>query len=466
MILEQHYLTCLAQASYLIADESSKKAVIVDPRRDVELYLEEAKRRGLTIEWVLLTHFHADFLAGHLELREKTGAKIGLGRAAQAEYEFTPFADGEELVLGDEVRLQFLETPGHTPESMCILVFDRKANDEAPHAVLTGDTLFIGDVGRPDLMASVGFTREQLATKMYHSLRDKLLTLPDETVLYPGHGAGSSCGKSLSSATSCTIGNQRASNYALQEMTAEEFVGLVTEGLSQPPKYFSYDAALNKKERGTLGASLEASLHAVSLDEALQAAEQGAQLVDTRTPEDWEREHLRGTVSIGLGGMYASWAGTVLDTEREIVILADPGQEEESILRLGRIGLDRVKGFIEGGMDAVRSRPELLASVARIEAPEFEAARASDNAPWILDVRKPGEWETAHIEGSTNIPLADLEARLAEIPRDREVVLHCQTGYRSAIAASLMQRGGVEGMRDLVGGFEAWAAHAGEASAS
>ena len=287
MILEQHYLGCLAQASYFIADESSGTAVVVDPRRDIDLYLEEANKRGLRIEWVILTHFHADFLAGHLELREATGAKIALGRAAQAEYEFTPLAEGDEIVLGDEVRLSFLETPGHTPESICILVHDLKAGG-GPKAVLTGDTLFIGDVGRPDLMASVGVTREELATKLYHSLRDKLLPLDDEVIVYPGHGAGSACGKALSSETWSTIGKQREFNYALADMEAEEFVRLVTTGLSEPPAYFAYDAALNKKERATLTQSLDESFVALDLDRVLQLGEEGAQLVDTRCPEDWE----------------------------------------------------------------------------------------------------------------------------------------------------------------------------------
>lgn len=459
MILEQHYLSCLAQASYFIADESSGKAVVVDPRRDIDLYLEEANKRGLEIEWVLLTHFHADFLAGHLELREATGAKIGIGRAARAEYEFTPLAEGDEIVLGDQVRLSFLETPGHTPESICILVHDRSQNDK-PTAVLTGDTLFIGDVGRPDLMSSVGVTREELATQLYHSLRDKLLPLEDEVLVYPGHGAGSACGKALSSETWSTIGKQRQFNYALADMDSEEFVRLVTTGLSEPPAYFAYDAALNKQERKTLTESMKSSLVGLDLERVLQSAQEGVQVVDTRSPEDWETEHLPGTICIGLGGMYASWAGTVLDRERDIIVLSDPGKEHESILRLGRIGFDRVLGYLEGGMQAVRERGLASGSIGRIESASFETERA-ENAPLVLDVRRPGEWESGHIEGSINIPLANLEARIAEVPKDRPLIVHCQTGYRSAIAASLLARHDVTQVRDLVGGFVAWAEHTG-----
>ena len=455
MILEQHYLACLAQASYFIGDERTKTAAIVDPRRDVELYVERAEQLGLEIRHVLLTHFHADFLAGHIELEQRTGAKIHLGAAARAEYAFEPMRDGEHLDLGD-VRLTFLATPGHTPESTCILVADRAA--AKPHAVLTGDTLFIGDVGRPDLLTSVGHTAEELAGMLYDSLRTKILTLPDETLVYPGHGAGSACGKNISSDTVSTIGVQRATNYALQPQTREEFVRALTADLAPAPAYFAHDAQLNQRRRATLEESLADALQPLSLEEVLEHMRGGAQVLDVRDADAFAAYHLTGSLSVGLGGKYASWAGTLLDLERPIVILADPGREREAMTRLGRIGFDHVVGFLEGGPDALSARPELVRRLTRYSNEEVLSLLEQPSAPLIVDVRAPGEHTAGHLPHSINIPLPELRARFEELPPDRPLLLTCQGGYRSMIAASILYELGFTRVSDHRGGFAAWQA--------
>lgn len=456
MILQQHYLACLSQASYLIGDEETKTAVVVDPRRDVDLYLEEAAKLGLTIRHVILTHFHADFLAGHLELRERVGARIHLGASARADFEFGPLADGDVIELG-ALRLEILETPGHTPESISIVVRDSQASDGAPHAVLTGDTLFIGDVGRPDLMASVGASAEELAGMMYDSLHDKLLCLPDETLLYPGHGAGSSCGKNLSSDTVCTLGRQRETNYALQPMSREQFVALVAAGLPAAPAYFAHDADLNRRERPLLDETLERALVPLSLEEVLALQNQGAQVLDARSADDWAAGHLADSVNVGLGGRFASWVGTVLASDRGIVILVEPGREEEAAVRLGRIGFDRVLGFLEGGLGALDGHTEFVRSARRVAAAELADMLAAEDAPIVIDIRAPGEWQAGHVEGARHVPLNELEARVEEFPRDRPFVLQCGSGYRSTIAASLLERHGYDDLCDQNGGFGAWA---------
>ena len=457
MILKQYYLNCLAHASYLIGDEETRTAVIVDPQRDVDQYLDECAERGLQIRHVFLTHCHADFVAGHLELRDRAGAKIHMGARAQAEYEFVAMKDGAELDLGS-VRLQVLETPGHTMESICILVYDTKASSDAPEAVLTGDTLFIGDVGRPDLQASIGITPAELASNLYDSLHDKLLALPDDTKVYPAHGAGSLCGRKMSKETVSTIGEQRRLNYALQPMGRDEFVKLMTADLPESPSYFSYDAVLNTKERQTLDESLQRALKPLSIDDVLAAKAAGAQVLDTRDPADFARAHLAGSISIGLGGQYATWAGTLLNRDKPIILVAEPGGEQESAMRLGRIGLDNVSGYLEGGMQALETRRELAQGWDRIVPAALAQALASADAPLVLDVRKPAEHEAGHIEGSVNIPLNHLRERVGEIPRDRKLMVHCAGGYRSAIAASILRQEGFSNLEELVGGIGSWEA--------
>ena len=457
MILKQFYLNCLAHASYLIGDEASGTACVVDPQRDIDQYLTFAHGHGLTIKHVILTHFHADFIAGHLELRDSTGARIYLGRVAQAEYSFTPLGDGDRIEMG-QVSLEALETPGHTAESISILVFDAHAAGAAPAAVLTGDTLFVGDVGRPDLRAALGWSATELGGMLYDSVHRKLLALPDSSLVYPAHGAGSLCGKAISKETVSTIGEQRRLNYALQPMSKEAFVQLVTADQPLAPSYFTYDAQLNSRERATLQETLEREVSPMTLDQLLAVQDAGGQVLDTRDAAQFASGHLRGSINIGLVGQYATWAGTVLDPEKPILIIADPGQESESALRLGRIGLDTVVGYLDGGFRSVDARPSLITTTERI-TPELAAERAGGvNPPLLLDVRTPGERAAKKIDGSVSVPCQELRDRLDEIPRNRPILVYCAGGYRSSLAASLLQRAGVSQVSEIAGGIAAWEA--------
>ena len=457
MILKQFYLNCLAHASYLIGDEASGTACVVDPQRDIDQYLTFAHEHGLTIKHVILTHFHADFIAGHLELRDSTGARIYLGRVAQAEYAFTPLGDGDRIEMG-QVSLEALETPGHTAESISILVFDAAAGGAAPAAVLTGDTLFVGDVGRPDLRAALGWSATELGGMLYDSVHRKLLALPDSSLVYPAHGAGSLCGKAISKETVSTIGEQRKLNYALQPMSKEAFVQLVTADQPLAPSYFTYDAQLNSRERATLQETLAREVSPMTLDQVLAVQDAGGQVLDTRDAAQFASGHLRGSINIGLVGQYATWAGTVLDPEKPILIIADPGQESESALRLGRIGLDTVVGYLDGGFRSVDARPSLITTTERI-TPELAAERAGGvNPPLLLDVRAPGERAAKKIAGSVPVPCQELRDRLDEIPRDRPILVYCAGGYRSSLAASLLQRAGVSQVSEIAGGIAAWEA--------
>jgi len=455
VIFKQFYLSCLAQASYLIGDEETRTAAVVDPRRDVQPYLEEAEREHLAIRHVFLTHFHADFVAGHLELRDLTGATIYLGAAARAEYAFTPMKDGDSVEMG-RTRLGVLETPGHTAESISILVYDLVHDPARPYAVLTGDTMFIGDVGRPDLRASLGWSATDLGRLLYGSLRTKLLPLPDETLVYPGHGAGSLCGKGISAESVSSMGEQRRSNYALQPMSEADFLTLVTADQPDAPPYFTYDAILNTKERPTLDAVLDRVLHPLPLARVLEMREAGAQLLDVREAGDFAKGHFGGSVNVGLGGQFATWAGTVLTREQPTVIIAEPGRETEAATRLGRIGFDRIAGYLEGGMEALAQRPDLLVYTERANAGDVVAELASPAPPLVVDVRTPREWQEKHIDGSVNVPLNHLLTRLGELPHDRRMVVLCAGGYRSSIAASLLQRHLFDRLVELTGGMAAW----------
>ena len=456
MILKQYYLNCLAHASYLVGDASSATAAIVDPQRDIDRYLADAAELKLQIRHVFLTHFHADFVAGHLELRDRTGAGIFLGAKAKAEYAFTPMADGASLEFG-RVRLTVLETPGHTIESISILVFDLDRDAVRPQAILTGDTLFIGDVGRPDLRASLGWSADQLGKHLYRSLHEKLLPLPDETLVYPAHGAGSLCGKQLSKETVSTLGEQRRVNYALQPMSESDFVTLVTADQPDAPSYFTYDAVLNTKERRTLDAVLEDQLKPLSADVVLALQSKGAQVLDVRDPSEYARAHLVGSLNIGLNGNYATWAGTILDKDKPIVIVAEPSREAEAAMRLGRIGFDSVVGYLQDGITALEETPELMAGTDRRSPAEVHELLASPAPPLVLDVRNSRELTQGRIEGSVNIPLNHLRERMHELPRDRPVLVHCAGGYRSSIAAGMLQQQGIE-VIELAGGLAAWQA--------
>ncbi|MGO9887102.1 MAG: MBL fold metallo-hydrolase [Solirubrobacteraceae bacterium] len=454
MILKQYYLGCLAHASYLIADETVAVAAVIDPQRDIEQYLEDADRLGCRIAHVFLTHFHADFVAGHLELRERSGAAIHLGVRARAEYAFSAMADGDTVQMGG-TRLTVLETPGHSPESISILVSDPDEPVD-PYAVLTGDTLFIGDVGRPDLRGALGWSAEDLAGLLYESLHEKLARLPDETLVYPAHGAGSLCGKSLSTDTVSTIGIQRAYNYALAPMSRERFIETVTADLPDAPAYFTYDAVLNARERPTLEQTLERELQPLTLEQTLELQADGAQLLDTRDGAKFEGAHLKGSVNVGLGGSYATWCGTILDPERPIVLIAEPGRELEAATRLGRIAFDTVAGYFAGGMESLTTEPELIDRIERITAGSLAEQLAAPAPPLLIDVRAPGEWEQDRIDASVNVPLSRFPERLETLPRERAIVVHCASGYRSAIAAGLLRRDGFPQVADLVGGMTAW----------
>ena len=457
MILKQYYLGCLAHASYLIGDGKTGTAVVVDPQRDIEQYVNDAEQLGLQIRHVFLTHFHADFIAGHLELRDRVGADIYLGAQAKADYAFTQVKDNDVLEFGD-VRLKVLETPGHTPEAISILVYDLSENDRDPHAVLTGDTLFIGDVGRPDLMASIGISADELAEMLYDSLHQKLLPLPDATLVYPAHGAGSMCGKNLSTDTVSTMGTQRRYNYALQPMDKIAFTQLVTADQPEAPSYFAYDAQLNRKERDTLDEALKRELQPLTLESVLDMQASGAQIVDVRDVADFAGAHLIGSLNISLSGAYATWCGFLLNREKPIVLIADPGHEQEAVTRLGRIGFDHVAGFLNSGMQALRAHPNLVGTTERITAATLAEQLDQPHPPLVLDVRTEREWQDQHIPGSLNISLQHLREHVGELPSDRTLVVQCGSGYRSAIAASLLKQHGISQLVDLIGGFGAWTA--------
>jgi glyoxylase-like metal-dependent hydrolase (beta-lactamase superfamily II)/rhodanese-related sulfurtransferase len=457
MIFKQFYLPCLAHASYLIGDEATGTAVVIDPQRDVDQYLAFAADHSLKIRHVFLTHLHADFVAGHLELRDCVGATIYLGAAAKAAYAFVPMKDGSVVEFGT-VRLKTLETPGHTPESISILVFDLSVSDAQPYAVLTGDTLFIGDVGRPDLRAALGWSATELGGMLFESLHSKLLELPDASLVYPAHGAGSLCGKALSKETVSTLGEQRRTNYALQPMSKAEFIQVVTADQPDAPAYFTYDAVLNSQERPTLDQALKREMQPLTPESVLELQASGAQILDTRDSVEFAAAHLKGSINIGLGGQYATWAGTVLAREHPIVIIADPGRENEAAVRLGRIGFDHVAGFLNDGMRSLADRPDLTIKTERLSAPFAAELLASAQPPLVIDVRSQREREQTNIAASMSVPLNHLAEKMDSLPKGRDILVYCAGGYRSSIGASLLQRAGFEKVSEIAGGIAAWEA--------
>ncbi len=454
MFLKQFYLGCLAQASYMIGSEG--EAAVIDPRRDVDEYLTEAKKEGLAIRHVIETHLHADFVSGHRELARLTGAKIYFGAQAGARFDHVAVRDGDEVAFGNVV-LRFLETPGHTPESICVVVFDRAAGKE-PQAVLTGDTLFIGDVGRPDLAAGGSVTSGELAGMLHDSLQ-KLLALPDSVAVYPAHGAGSLCGKNISSDTSSTIGQQRRFNYALQPMAREEFIRLVTADLPEAPAYFARDAALNREGPGNLSdLPVPKELSAGELEKIQKA---GGLVLDTRPASQYGAGHIPGSIHIGLSGQFASWAGTLLPAETPIVLVAeDPERVSEAHLRLARVGLEKIAGFLSGGVLAWHESGRPLARTEQISVDELARRLETGEVAQLVDVRRPGEWNSGHIAQARHVPLHELAARVEELDSTRPVTAICAGGYRSSMATSVLERTGFSGVTNVIGGMSAWnAAH-------
>ncbi len=454
MYFAQYYLDCLSQASYLIGDQVSGQAVVVDPRRDVAEYLDDAAAHGLTIVGVVNTHFHADFLSGHLELAKATGAWIGYGRLARAEFETRPLSDGERIVLGDVV-LEIMETPGHTPESVSVLVYAR-ADDQVAYGVLTGDALFIGDVGRPDLLASIGVTADELGVQLYDSIQRKLMGLDDAVRVFPAHGAGSACGKNLSTARQSTIGEQRALNYACQPMSQEQFVALVTAGQPSAPEYFGYDAILNRKDRVVFDADREL----LELDPVAMAAAvtDGAVVLDAREPVEFAAGHLRGAVNVPLDGRFAETVGMVISPQDAVVVMAPEGREAEVAVRLARIGFDKVAGYLTRGEAYLIDHPDQVEIASRLTPHDLAEAMAAVPAATVVDVRGAGEREGGAVPGSIHVPLAELRRRLDEVPADQPVVLYCAGGWRSSVAASLLRLAGRPDVSDLLGGYNAWQA--------
>jgi rhodanese-related sulfurtransferase/glyoxylase-like metal-dependent hydrolase (beta-lactamase superfamily II) len=454
MFFKQYYLGCLSHASYLIGDTTTGRAVVVDPQRDVDGYLLDAEQNGLTITAVIETHFHADFLSGHLELAARTDAEIIYGSAAAGRVGFpiVTLGDGDHLDLGT-VDLEILETPGHTPESICVVVRP-DGPDGIPDGVLTGDTLFIGDVGRPDLLSSVGVTAEELGHQLYRSLHGKLLTLPDATKVYPAHGAGSACGKNLSTETVSTIGEQRRSNYALQPMVAEDFVDVVTQGQSVAPLYFAFAANRNREARALFDEDVP--VRSLSIDEVLEHRSAGAVIIDTREDLVFAQGHLRGSINIGLGGRFAEYAGEVMEPGTPIVLVTEPGTEVEARMRLARIGFDAVLGALADPIHTFLSHPEQVEQLSRLSVDELAKRIASVRDLVLIDVRNPGEVALGSVTGARAISLPSLLHALGDLDPTAPTVVFCAGGYRSAIASSLLRAHGFTDVSDLLGGYGAW----------
>jgi glyoxylase-like metal-dependent hydrolase (beta-lactamase superfamily II)/rhodanese-related sulfurtransferase len=452
MYFQQFYLTCLSHASYMLGSEGV--ACVVDPQRDVSLYVDEARAQGLKIEHIIETHLHADFVSGHRELAARTGARIYLGAAAGATFRHVDVRDGDEIHFG-RVVLRFLETPGHTVESVSIVIVDLDRG-EKPWAVLTGDTLFIGDVGRPDL--SKDKTPQELASMLFDSLHSKLLPLGDDVEVYPAHGAGSLCGKQMRPERQSTIGKERALNYALRPSTKDEFVRLLTAELPERPGYFAQDAEMNR----TGAPALEElpPLAGLTAEQVLDRQRAGAVVLDTRPAMQFGAGHIPGAVNIPLGGQYASSAATLLGLDREIVVVAEEEAAlEESRMRLARVGMERVAGSLKGGMAQWAAEQKPAAQIAQIAAEELSRElAASPDSIQVVDVRRKPEWEQGHIGGALHKPLDRLESMLGDLKRDRPIVVHCKGGYRSAIACSLIRRAGFENVTNLTGGLDAWQA--------
>jgi glyoxylase-like metal-dependent hydrolase (beta-lactamase superfamily II)/rhodanese-related sulfurtransferase len=444
MYIEQLYTNCLAEAAYYI--ESEGEAAIIDPIRETEPYIALAKKRNASIKYIFETHFHADFVSGHIDLAKKVNAPIIYGPKANPDYEVHRAVDGEEFTLG-KISLKVLHTPGHTPESTCFLLLDEA---KRPHAVFTGDTLFVGDVGRPDLLDGI-MTSQEMASMLYDSLNTKIKTLPDETIVYPAHGPGSACGKNIGKETFSTIGEQKKFNYALKDQSREDFIAQVTDGISPPPKYFFEDARINKQGYSSVDHVLKKSNQPLSVQEFKTAVKGGALLLDTRKADDFEKGFIKGSVNIGLNGQYAVWVGTLINIHQPIVLVAQEGTEHESVLRLARIGFENVVGYLKNGIEAW---DEKLETVHSISADELQKEMQQQDVT-ILDVRKQGEWNTSHLKDAQFVPLASFPKNLKELDKHKPYIVHCGGGYRSMTAISIMKNEGFTNITNVYGGFAA-----------
>jgi hydroxyacylglutathione hydrolase len=442
MHIEQLYTNCLAEAAYYI--ESNGEAAIIDPLRETEPYIALAKKRGARIKYVLETHFHADFVSGHLDLAREANAAIVFGPGAETDYPVYNAKDGEELHVG-KLTFRILHTPGHTPESTCYLVLDEEGK---PHAIFTGDTVFVGDVGRPDLLDGK-MSSGELASMMYDSLNQKIKTLPDDVIVYPAHGPGSACGKNIGKETHSTIGEQKKFNYALREMSREDFVREVTEGILPAPRYFAEDARINKSGYDPIAHVIRENKQPLSAEQAIDAVRKGALILDTRNPDDFARGHVPESLNIGLNGQYAPWVGTLIDIRQPLVLITEAAKEEESILRLARVGYENVVGYLR---DGIQSWNAGLDSILSITAEQLRSAAGSTT---VLDVRKPSEWAIARLKGARFVPLSEMPANFSELDKTQPYIVHCGGGYRSMIAISLMKRHGFHNLINVSGGFGA-----------
>jgi len=448
MKVEQLYTNCLAEAAYYI--ESDGEVAIIDPLREYEPYIQKAKDNKANIKYVFETHFHADFVSGHIDLSKKTGAPIIYGPLTEAGFDVHIAKDGEEFQVG-KLKIKVLHTPGHTLESTCYLLSDENGK---PYSIFTGDTLFVGDVGRPDLFSG-NLSKEELAGMMYDSLQNKIKPLANDVIVYPAHGPGSSCGKNLGPDTFSTIGKQKETNYALQEMTKEEFIKTVTEGLSTPPAYFPLNAKINKEGYEAMDEVMNKADRALSIAEFKQLANDGAWILDTRKSTIFTESFVPESINIGLDGRFAEWAGSLLPLKQALVLVTEEGKEKESIIRLARVGIDNVQGYLKGGFEAWKNAGEEIDMIIDVEPEELAMDMPHDNKLEVIDVRKPAEFEAGHVKGATNVPLNTMmdPLNIAMIDMDNNLYVHCAGGYRSVIAASLLKRQGYHNLRNVLGGF-------------
>ncbi|HET7119570.1 MAG TPA: rhodanese-like domain-containing protein [Hanamia sp.] len=449
MYIQQIYTGCLSEAAYFV--ESNGEAAVIDPMRDTQSYLQIANEHHSSVKYIFETHFHADFVSGHLDLSRQTGATIVYGPLTEAKFPFHLSKDGEIFKIGN-ITLEVIHTPGHTLESTCYLLRDEKGK---PYCIFTGDSLFIGDVGRPDL-SSGNLTKEELASIMYDSIHNKLMPLPDDVIVYPAHGAGSSCGKSIGSETQSTIGIQKKTNYALQPQTKEEFIKSVTKDLEEAPVYFSINARINKEGYHNLDEVKSKGLTPLLINEFKTKVENGCIILDTRSSDEFTNGFIPGSVFIGLEGRFAEWAGNLLSFKESVILVTSAGKEEETVVRLARVGFDRVEGFLKGGYEAWKKAGEKTDLIIDIEADELAMDIPFDDSLIVLDVRKPVEFAEGHVKDAVNLPLAEMTdvAQIALLEEDKNIYIHCGSGYRSVIAASLLKRQGYHNLRNVLGGWE------------